>query len=95
MDWSENGSLTWAAYRAFMSGRLIVIEKHPGVQPVGVQEMWQSIFSNIVIKVTGPEATMACLDDQLCAGRMAGIDVTIQGFNLFGTKTQLQKIRYS
>ena len=28
---------------------------------------------------TGPEATMVCQDDQLCAGTKAGIDGTIHG----------------
>ena len=39
VDWLANGSPPWAAYRAFMSGRLITLGKHPGVQPVDVREM--------------------------------------------------------
>ena len=31
-------------------------------------------FSKIVLTVTGPEATMVCQDDQLCAGLKAGIN---------------------
>ena len=34
-------------------------------------------FSKIVLKVTGPEATMVCQDDQLCARLKAGIDGAI------------------
>ena len=60
-----------------MYGRLIALDKQPGVRPVGVGETWQSLFSKIVLKVTGPEATMACRDDQLCAGLKVGIDGTI------------------
>ena len=77
MDWSANGILPWAAYRAFMSGRLIVLDKYPGVRPVGVGETWQHLFAKIVFKVTGTEATMACQDDQLCARLKAGIDGAI------------------
>ena len=29
-DWLANGSPPWAAYRAFMSGRLIALDKQPG-----------------------------------------------------------------
>ena len=34
--WLSNGSPPWAAYRTFMFGRLIAIDKHPGVRLVGV-----------------------------------------------------------
>ena len=79
VDWLANGSPHWAAYRAFLSGRMIALDKHPGVRPVGVGETWRRIFSKIVLKVTGPEETMACQDDQLCAGLKAGIDDAIHG----------------
>ena len=67
-DWLYNDSLPWEAYRAFMSGRMVVLNKQPGVRPVGIGETWRRLFSNIVLKFTGPEATTACQDDQLCAG---------------------------
>ena len=62
-----------------MSFRLIVLDKHPGVRPVGVGETWRRLFAKIVLKFTGPEATMACQDDQLCAGLKVGIDGSIHG----------------
>ena len=74
MDWLANGSPPWAAYRAFMSGRLIVLDKQPGVRLVGVGETRRRLFAKILLKVTGPEATMACQDDQLFSGLQAGID---------------------
>ena len=52
-EWLANGSPPWAAYRAFVSGRLITLDKQPGIQPVGVGEMWQRLFAKIVLKVTG------------------------------------------
>ena len=74
VDWKANGSPPWAAYWAFMSDRLIVLDKQPGVRPVGVGEMWRRLFAKILLTVTGPEATMACQDDQIFAGLKAGID---------------------
>ena len=62
-----------------MSCRLIALEKQPGVRPVGVGETWRRLFSKTVLKVTVPEETMACQDDQLCVGLKAGIDGTIHG----------------
>ena len=79
VDWLANGCLSWAAYRAFISGRLVALDKQPGVCPVGIGERWRRIFSNIVLKVLVPEATMACQDNQLCAGIKAVIDGAIHG----------------
>ena len=73
MGWLANGSPPWESYRSFMSGRLITLDKQPGIRPVGVVETWRHIFEKIVIKVTVLESTMACQDDQLCAGIKAGI----------------------
>ena len=69
--------MPWAAYCTFISGRLTALDKQPGVCLVGVGEMWRHMFDNIVLKVTGPEATMAYQDDQMCAGLRAGIDGAI------------------
>ena len=63
--WLFNKSLTWVAYRTFMSGHLIALDKQPGVRPVGVGETWRRLFAKIVLKVTGSESTMAFQDDQL------------------------------
>ena len=62
-----------------MSGLLIALDKQYGVCPVGVGETWRRIFDKIMLKVTGPEATMVCQDDQTCSGLKAGIDGAIHG----------------
>ena len=62
-----------------MSGGLIALDKQLGVRPVYVEETWWHIFANIALKVTGPEATMAFQDDQLCDGLKARIDGAIHG----------------
>ena len=77
VDWLSDGIPPWAAYRAFMSGHLIALDKNPGVRPVGVGETWRSLFPNIVFKVIGPEVTMACQDDHLRARLKAGINGSI------------------
>ena len=43
-----------------MSDQFIVINKQPGVRPVGVGETWRRLFPMILLKVTGPEVTMVC-----------------------------------
>ena len=62
-----------------MSGRLIVLDKQPGIRLFVVGETWWCLFSKIVLKVTGTEATMSCQDDQLCARLKEGIDSAIHG----------------
>ena len=37
-EWLSNGRTPWAAYRALMSGRLISLDKSPGIRPVGIGE---------------------------------------------------------
>ena len=60
VDWLANGILPWAAYRAFMSGHLIALDKQAGLRPVGIGETWRHIFAKIILKVTGPESTLVC-----------------------------------
>ena len=55
LDWLANEILSCAAYCAFILGRLIALDKQPGVCPVGVEEMWRFLFANILVKVMVPE----------------------------------------
>ena len=79
VGWLANTSPPQAAYPEFMSGRLVALDKHPGVRSDGVIEIWRCLFSKVVLKVTVPEATMVCQDDQLCDGLKAGIDSAVHG----------------
>ena len=87
MDWLANEIPPWAAYRTFMPGWLIALDKQPDVRPVGVGEKWRRIFANIVLKVTGPESTMACQYEHLSPGLKAGIDGAIHGVQALWEKT--------
>ena len=80
------GARPGASYREFMPGRLIDIDKQPGVRPFGVGETWRHLFAKIVLKVTVPESTMACQDDHLCARLKAGLTARSTELKLFGTK---------
>ena len=40
MEWLGNGRTPWASNRAIMSGRLVSLDKQPGVRPVRVGETW-------------------------------------------------------
>lgn len=73
-NWLANDTPPWAAYRAFMSGRLIARDKCPGIHPIGIGEIWRRLFAKCLLKVTGAKATEACGTNQLCAGLKSGIE---------------------
>ena len=43
-----------------MSGRLIAMDKQPGIRPVRVGETWSRLMEKILLRVVGPEAKAAC-----------------------------------
>jgi hypothetical protein len=52
-DWLGNTAPPWAAYQAIMAGRLIGIDKCPGVRPVGAGETWRRLFAKTILLVAG------------------------------------------
>ena len=58
-DWLDNNNPPWTAYRAFMSGRLIVLDKNTDVYPVGVWATLRRVFDKCVLKVMVPKSTNA------------------------------------
>ena len=44
-EWLGNVRPPWAAYRALMSGRIIVQDKQPGIRPVGMGETWHRLMA--------------------------------------------------
>ena len=79
VDWLSNGSPSWEAYHAFMSGCLIAFDKQPGVHSVGFRETWRRLFDDIFLKFAVTEATMECQDDHLCAELKARINGAVNG----------------
>ena len=77
VEWLGNGRPPWAAYWALMSGRLIALDKQPGIRPVGVGETWRQLMAKCLLKVAGPEAKTACDMTQLAGGLEAGIEGAI------------------
>ena len=37
-----------------MSGRLVALDKCPGVRPIGIGETWHRAFAKALLKVAGP-----------------------------------------
>jgi len=39
-NWLANETPPWPAYRALMAGRLVALDKQPGIRPVGIGEIY-------------------------------------------------------
>ena len=39
-EWLSNSCPDWAAYRGMITSRLLVLDKEPGTQPVGIGSIW-------------------------------------------------------
>ena len=63
-----NGRPPVAAYQALMSGRLIALDKQPGIRPAGVGETWRRLMAKCLLKIAGPEAKSSCGTIQLTGG---------------------------
>eukprot|EP00957_Ditylum_brightwellii_P010482 794488-Ditylum_brightwellii.AAC.1 len=79
--WLTNTRPAWAAYCALVAGRLIVLDKCPGVRPVGVGEILLHMMGKCVIAVCGEDATEVCGIKELCSGLKAGIEGAIHTMN--------------
>ena len=50
MEYLINKRTPWATYHTLMSSRLIRIDKHQGVQPVGMGDTWQRLVDKFILK---------------------------------------------
>ena len=65
-----------------MSGRLIALDKQPGIRPVGVGETWRRLMAKCLLKVAGPEPKAAYGTTQLAGGLEAGIEGAIHAMRV-------------
>jgi hypothetical protein len=57
-NWLANNLPPWAAYRAMWSGRLLALDKMPGVRPICIGETWRRAIAKAVLLVAGRELAM-------------------------------------
>ena len=65
-----------------MSGRMIALDKQPGIRPVGVGETWRRLMAKCLLKVVGPEAKSACGTTQLASSLEARIEGAIHAIRV-------------
>ena len=64
----------WAAYRSLQTGRLIALDKSPGIRPIAIADVFYRLIAKVILHICGDEAKEACGTDQLCGGLEAGIE---------------------
>jgi len=64
-----------------MSGRLIALDKNPGVRPIGICESWRRMFAKCLLAVAGKNAADECGIDNLSGGMSAGIEAAFHSAN--------------
>ena len=82
VEWLVNGRPPWDAYRALMSGILVIMDNQPGVRPVRVAETWSRLMAKCILRVTRYKATVSCGMEQLDLGVEAGIERGIHDMRL-------------
>eukprot|EP00957_Ditylum_brightwellii_P091484 6966319-Ditylum_brightwellii.AAC.1 len=81
VQWISNTFPPWAAIRAYVAGRLIGLDKCPGVQSMGIGEVLQKLAGKSVLFVCGEVVTKACGAKQLYTGIRSGIEGGIHAMN--------------
>ena len=74
-DWVANSSPPWVAHCSMVACRIITLDKHPGLIPVGIGDTLSRSIAKLVMRVAGDQANMTCGGLELYAGCEAGIDV--------------------
>ena len=62
---------------AFVAGRLIALDKNPGVRPIGVGEVARRIICKAILVLLNPDILEAVGPLQLCAGQDSGCEAAV------------------
>ena len=57
--------------------RLITLDKHPGVRPIGIGDTARRIIAKAVLSITQPDIQDASGCQQICGGQISGIEAAI------------------
>ena len=58
-------------------GRLVALDKQPGVSPLGIDESWMRAVVKLVLAKLSRDGKASCGSTQLCDGLEAGIEGAI------------------
>ena len=64
-----------------LSCRLVVLDKSPGIRPIGICEVARRIIAKTILTVTSGDIQDAAGSLQLCAGQKAGAEAAVHAMN--------------
>ena len=67
---------------AFTACRLVALDKHPGVRPVGIGEVLRRIIGKAILAVVGQDVQQVTGALQVCAGQQAGCESAVHAMGL-------------
>ena len=70
------------AIEAFLSCRLIPLDKNPGFRPIGVGEVLRRIAGKVIVSFLKEDVIKCTGTLQVCAGQEAGIEAAIHSMNM-------------
>ena len=74
-----------AVLMPFVACRLIPLDKHPGVRPIGIGDVPQQIVAKAILYVIGEDVVSAAGPLQACAGHAAGSEAAVHAMReMFG-----------
>ena len=62
---------------AFVAGRLMALDKSPGVRPIGIGEVARRIICKAILSIINPDILEAAGPLQLCAGHDSGCEAAV------------------
>ena len=80
-----------ASLETFIASRLVLLDKNPGLRPIGVGEVLRRIAGKVVTSIVKDDVTKAVGNLQLCGGQDAGCEAVVHlMLDIFGTsKTEV------
>ena len=63
--------------QAYIAGRLIPLDKNPGVRPIGVGEVLRRIIGKAITNVLKPDLIRSTSPIQVCGGLAGGVEAAI------------------
>ena len=71
-----------AGLSAFVAGRLILLDKSPGVRPIGIGEVPRRIISKAILWILSSDIQDSTGPLQVCAGQVGGCEAAIHSMRL-------------
>ena len=77
-EWAPDSPPPWIS-PCLLASRLIVLDKYPGLRPIGIGKTHRRIIAKAVLLITRSDIQDATSPRQLCAGKITNIEEATKG----------------